>query len=68
MSTKTLSLRKNDSDYRFLSGLAKEEGEDISKTVRELIDLGRVALAKNTENQRHPSKKQHIWQVSLFQK
>lgn len=45
MSTKTVSLRINDSDYRFLSGLAKEEGEDISKAVRKLINLGRVALA-----------------------
>ena len=45
MSTKTLSIRVNDKDYQFLSTLAKEEREDISKKVRELIDLGRVMLA-----------------------
>jgi predicted HTH domain antitoxin len=44
-STKTLSIRINDEDYRFLSILAKEEKEDVSKKVRELVDLGRVMLA-----------------------
>jgi hypothetical protein len=34
-----------DEDYRFLSVLAKEEREDVSKKVRELIDPGRVMLA-----------------------
>jgi len=45
MATKTLSIRVNEDDYRFLSTLAKEEREDVSKTVRELVDLGRVMLA-----------------------
>jgi predicted HTH domain antitoxin len=45
MSTKTLSIRMNDEDYKFLSTLAKEEREDISKKVRELVDLGRMMLA-----------------------
>ena len=45
MATKTLSIRMNDDDYKFLSSLAKEEREDVSKTVRELVDLGRVVLA-----------------------
>jgi predicted HTH domain antitoxin len=45
MSTKTLSIRVDDEDYRFLSALAKEEKEDVSKKVRELVDLGRVMLA-----------------------
>lgn len=45
MATKTLSIRVNDDDYKFLSSLAKEEKEDVSKTVRELVDLGRVLLA-----------------------
>ena len=45
MSTKTLSIRMNDKDYKFLSGLAEEEKEDVSKKVRELVDLGRVMLA-----------------------
>lgn len=45
MATKTLSIRVNDEDYRFLSALAVEEREDVSKKVRELVDLGRVMLA-----------------------
>lgn len=45
MGKKTLSIRMNDEDYRFLSVLAKEEKEDVSKKVRELVDLGRVMLA-----------------------
>jgi predicted HTH domain antitoxin len=45
MPTKTLSIRINDQDYDFLSALAKEEREDVSKKVRELVDLGRVMLA-----------------------
>lgn len=45
MQTKTLSIRIDNDDYRFLSSLAKEEKEDISKAVRELVDLGRVMLA-----------------------
>ena len=43
--TKTLSIRINDEDYRFLSALAKEEKGDVSKKMRELVDLGRVMLA-----------------------
>ncbi|MGR3293023.1 MAG: UPF0175 family protein [Candidatus Scalindua sp.] len=45
MATKTLSIRMNEDDYKFLSSLAKEEREDVSKTVRELVDLGRVMFA-----------------------
>lgn len=45
MPTKTLSLRLSENNYKFLSSLAKEEKEDVSKTVRELLDLGRVMLA-----------------------
>ncbi len=45
MPTKTLSIRINDEDYRFLSALAKEEKGDVSKKMRELVDLGRVMLA-----------------------
>lgn len=45
MATKTLSIRVDDDDYRFLSSLAKEEREDISKAVRELVDLGRIMFA-----------------------
>jgi predicted HTH domain antitoxin len=45
MATKTLSIRVNEDDFKFLSSLAKKEKEDVSKTVRELVDLGRVLLA-----------------------
>ncbi|MEW6087875.1 MAG: ribbon-helix-helix protein, CopG family [bacterium] len=45
MATKTLSIRISDDDYKFLSHLAKEEKDDVSKAVRELIDTGRVMLA-----------------------
>lgn len=45
MSTKTLSIRMDEDDYKFLSSLAKEGKEDVSKKVRELVDLGRVMLA-----------------------
>jgi predicted HTH domain antitoxin len=45
VATKTLSIRVNDEDYRFLSALAREEKEDVSKKVRELVDFGRVMLA-----------------------
>ncbi|MEW6089009.1 MAG: UPF0175 family protein [bacterium] len=45
MATKTLSIRMSDDDYKFLSRLAKEEKEDVSKAVRELVDTGRVMLA-----------------------
>ena len=45
MATKTLSIRINDDDYKFLMSLAKEERGDMSTAVRELVDLGRIMLA-----------------------
>jgi predicted HTH domain antitoxin len=45
MPVKTLSIRINDDIYSSLVSLAREEKEDISKTVRELVGLGRVMLA-----------------------
>ena len=45
MTTKTLSIRIDDEDYRFLSSLAEEDKENVSDTVRELVDLGRIMLA-----------------------
>lgn len=45
MTTKTLSIRIDDEDYRFLSSLAEEERENVSDTVRELVDMGRIMLA-----------------------
>jgi predicted HTH domain antitoxin len=35
----------DEEDYRFLSTLAKEEKEDVSKKARELLEFGRVMLA-----------------------
>lgn len=45
MAARTLSIRIDEKDYRFLSSLAKEEREDVSTAVRELVDLGRIMLA-----------------------
>lgn len=45
MIAKILSIRIKEEDYDFFSSLAKEEKEDVSKTVRELVDLGRIMLA-----------------------
>ncbi|MBI4595075.1 MAG: UPF0175 family protein [Candidatus Tectomicrobia bacterium] len=45
MATKTLSIRMNDEDYRLLLSLAEEDREDISKKVRELVELGRIMCA-----------------------
>jgi predicted HTH domain antitoxin len=45
MATKTLSIRIDDDDYKFLSTLAREERGDMSSAVRELVDLGRVMLS-----------------------
>lgn len=45
MATKTLSIRVDDEDYRFLSSLAEEEKENVSDAVRELVDMGRIMLA-----------------------
>ncbi len=45
MATKTLSIRLTDDDFKFISSLAKEEREDVSSAVRELVDRGRIMLA-----------------------
>jgi predicted HTH domain antitoxin len=45
----------NDKDYNFLSSLANEEREDVSKKVRELVDLGRVMLAIEKYKKREAS-------------
>ena len=42
---KTLSIRINEEDYDFVKRMAKEKKEEISKAVRELVNLGRVMLA-----------------------
>lgn len=45
MPYKTMSIRINREDHDFVKELAKEAKEDLSSTVRELIDKGRVHLA-----------------------
>lgn len=45
MPYKTMSIRIDKEDYNFVKKFATEEGSDISETVRELIDLGRIHLA-----------------------
>ena len=45
MAYKTMSIRIDKEDHDFVKGLAKEAKGDLSSTVRELIDKGRVHLA-----------------------
>lgn len=45
MPYRTMSIRIDKEDYDFVKELAKEEKEDISSAVRDLIDKGRVHLA-----------------------
>ena len=42
---KTLSIRIDEEDYEFVKKLAKDRKEEISKSVRELVDLGRLMYA-----------------------
>ena len=42
---KTVSIRMDEENYVFLHKLAKEEREDLSKAVREVVSKGRVMLA-----------------------
>ncbi len=42
---KTVSIRMDEENYAFLHKLAKEEKEDLSKAVREVVYKGRVMLA-----------------------
>lgn len=67
MSKKTLSIRMDGKDYRFLETLAKEERENVSKKVRELVDLGRVMLAieKYKKSEASIEKAAHIAGVSI---
>lgn len=41
----TMSVRIDKKDYDFVKWLATEEKEDVSKAVRELLELGRLHLA-----------------------
>ena len=42
--TRTMSIRMDTESYEFISDLSKEEKDDLSKTVRELVYRGRVML------------------------
>lgn len=42
---KTVSIRVDEENYAFLHKLAKEEKEDLSKAMREVVCKGRVMLA-----------------------
>ena len=42
---KTMSIRMNEQDYNFVKNLAEENKEEISKAMRELVDLGRLMFA-----------------------
>lgn len=42
---RTLSIRIGQEDYDFVKQVAKEHDEEVSKTVRGLVDMGRLMLA-----------------------
>src|ERR1017187_8027200 len=42
---KTMSIRMDDNNYKFLSTLAKDEEADLSKAVRDVVGRGRIMLA-----------------------
>lgn len=43
--TRTVSIRMDEGNYAFLHKLAREEKEDLSKAVREVVYKGRVMVA-----------------------
>jgi predicted HTH domain antitoxin len=43
--TKTMSIRMDSENYKFLNEFSKTEHSDLSKAVRELVSRGRVLLA-----------------------
>ncbi len=43
--TKTMSIRMDRDNYKFLAEISKQERSDLSKAVRELVTRGRVLLA-----------------------
>ena len=42
---KTMSIRMDEENYKFLNRLAKDEHADVSRAVREVVHLGRLMLA-----------------------
>jgi predicted HTH domain antitoxin len=43
--SKTMSVRMDQGNYEFLHEMAKEEGSDLSKAVRDTVTRGRILLA-----------------------
>ncbi|HXU47744.1 MAG TPA: UPF0175 family protein [Candidatus Binatia bacterium] len=43
--TKTMSVRMDSDNYRFLREITKEEGTDLSKAVRDMVGRGRILFA-----------------------
>ena len=43
--SKTMSVRMDRENYEFLHEIAKEEGSDLSKAVRDTVTHGRILLA-----------------------
>lgn len=42
---KTVSVRMDKQEYAFITRLAEEENEDVSKALRELVEQGRLMAA-----------------------
>jgi predicted HTH domain antitoxin len=42
---KTMSIRMDEENYKFLNRLAKDEKADVSKAVRDVVSRGRIMLA-----------------------
>ena len=42
---KTMSVRMDEENYRFLNRLAKDQDADLSKAVRDVVQRGRIMLA-----------------------
>lgn len=45
MPSKMVSIRISEDNYDFLSSLAKEKKRDLSKELRDVLELGRIMLA-----------------------
>lgn len=43
--TKTMSIRMDSANYKFLADISKKERSDLSKAVRDLVTRGRLMLA-----------------------
>jgi predicted HTH domain antitoxin len=52
---RTMSVRMDDENYRFLRRLSKDEKADLSAAVRELVDKGRIMLGVERYRQRKAS-------------